>query len=141
MTAPMHILHLGLGGCIPPPGCGFPHHDRAVRSIRRGPPEALPHPKISRRSGRCGTPSGGSHPAVRANTTKEAWGRPPPRRGSTGGSRGQTEDARGRRPRAVRRHGTSSPPACQRVRGVFRQHDRKIRVRWRHKSLRPLKHI
>ena len=27
-----------------------------------GPPEALPHPKISRRLGRCGTPSGeGQH--------------------------------------------------------------------------------
>jgi len=136
---------------------------RAARSIRRrlpgplparrapdvrggaehptGAPEALPHPKISKHSGWCGTPSGGSHPAVRANTTKEAWGRPPPQRGSTGGSRGQTEDARGRRPRAVWRHGTRSPPACQRVRGVFRQHDRKIGVQWRHKALRPLKRI
>ena len=71
---------------------------RAARSIRRrlpgplrarrapvvrggaehpmGPPEALPHPKISKHSGWCGTPSGGSHPAVRANTTREASGDP-----------------------------------------------------------------
>ena len=33
MTAPKHILHLGLGGCIPPPGCGFPHHNILARQV------------------------------------------------------------------------------------------------------------
>src|SRR6185312_1135924 len=35
LTAPKHILHLGLGGCILPLGCGFPHHDKA-RHVQEG---------------------------------------------------------------------------------------------------------
>ena len=35
LDCPKLILHLGLGGCNPPPGCGFPHHDRSYDWLRR----------------------------------------------------------------------------------------------------------
>ena len=55
LTASKHILHLGLGGCIPPPGCGFPRHDTPLnfRDVRHRleddrhlPPVAKPPIKI-----------------------------------------------------------------------------------------------
>ena len=130
---------------------------RAARSIRRrlpgplrarrapdvrggaenpmGPPEALPHPKISRRLGRCGTPSGeGQH-------DEGSLGRPHPGAGVPGVPGGKRRMPGEGDPG---RSGAMGPVRPRRVRGYeesFISMTEKIGVQWRHKALRPLKRI